>query len=338
MNDFVEIHKIIDITLRRLWLVILLAMAAAAIGYVVSQHQPRVYEATTTIMIGQLMQANELSRTDLLTNEVLAQTYADMALRQPVLQGVIDTLDLPQSWRELKSQIRAKFVDGTQLIQITAEANSTMQALTLTDEVARQLILLSAASGETKQDPEESAFVSQQLASLQTKIELGRRRLQSMEATMVAAFETQSIAKAQESQTAIDTLAELISNWESDYTQLVLRTRTEDRSNVLTIIEAAQANLRPIRPRTDLNIFLAGAVGFLLALGLILFRELRDDRLKSTTEVEHELGITALGAINNIAGKQEQDKLLLFQDPAAPSWKPTASFGAISNSRPPTGQ
>jgi len=318
MNDFVEIHKIIDITLRRLWLIVLLAMVAAALGYAVSQSQPRVYEATTTLMIGQLMQANELSRTDLLTNEVMAQTYADMALRQPVLQGVIDTLDLPQSWRELKSQIRAKLVGSTQLIQITAEANSTMQALTLADEVARQLMLLSSPSGKNKQDSEESEFVSQQLASLQTKIELGRSRLQSLEATMVESFETRSIQEAQELQTSIDTLEGLISHWESDYTQLLLHTKTEQRSNSLTVIEAAQANLSPIRPRTDLNIFLAGAVGFLLALGGILFRELRDDRLKSTAEVEHGLGITALGAIPNMTGKQEQDKLLLFQDPAAP--------------------
>lgn len=318
MNDFVEIHKIIDITLRRLWLIVLLAMVAAALGYAVSQSRPRVYEATTTLMIGQLMQANELSRTDLLTNEVMAQTYADMALRQPVLQGVIDSLDLTQSWRELKSQVRAKLVGGTQLIQITAEANSTMQALTLADEVARQLMLLSSPSGKNKQDSEESEFVSQQLASLQTKIELGRGRLQSLEATMVESFETRSIQEAQELQTSIDTLEGLISHWESDYTQLLLHTKTEQRSNSLTVIEAAQANLRPIRPRTDLNMFLAGAVGFLLALGGILFRELRDDRLKSTAEVENGLGITALGAIPNMTGKQEQDKLLLFQDPAAP--------------------
>jgi len=318
MNDYVELRKAIDITLRKLWLLILVALLAASIGYEASRWQIPVYEATTTIMVGQFIQATEISRTDLLTNEVLAQTYADMALRRPVLQGVVDTLDLPDTWRGLKTQVRAKRVEGTQLIQITAEAGSTELAQAIADEVARQLTLLSPKALQNPRKSQASEFVSEQVTNLQKKIELGRARLQELQADSVKAFELQSVEQIQQSQIAIDTLAALISNWESDYTQMLIYLENENRSNSLTIIESAQASSDPVRPRTDLNTALAGAVGFLLALGLVLFLGLRDDRLKSTDDISLLLGITALGAINNINGKHDQDKLLLAHDPASP--------------------
>ncbi|MEZ4662560.1 MAG: Wzz/FepE/Etk N-terminal domain-containing protein [Caldilineaceae bacterium] len=74
MNDFVEIRKAVDVLVRRLWLIILISLVAAGAGYGISKSQTPIYEATTTVMVGQLIQTDELSRTNLLTNEVLAKT------------------------------------------------------------------------------------------------------------------------------------------------------------------------------------------------------------------------------------------------------------------------
>lgn len=315
MSDYAELRKIIGITLRWLWLLILITLAAAALGYGVSQRQSRVYEATTTIMVGHLTQATELSRSDLMTNEILAQTYSDMALRQPILQGVIDTLDLSGTWRKLRKQVNAQIVEGTQLIQITAEADSTELAQTIADEVARQLILLSPTAVQNEERSKNHEFVKERLANLQTKIELGQKRLDTLETAMVVA---QTPQKIQELQSAMNTLEELVSKWESNYTQMLTYIERQSPSTSLTVVEPAQANPRPIRPRTDLNTLVASAVGFLFALGLVLLLEFKDDTLKSTDDLGLSLGLTALGAINNINGKHEESKLLLSQNPASP--------------------
>lgn len=319
MNDFVEIRKAVDVLMRRLWLIMLIALAAAAAGYAVSKAQTPIYEATTTVMVGQFIQADAFSRTDLLTSEVLAKTYTDMALRQPVLQQVVNSLELAISWRELRGQIEAKSMEGTQLFQITAHASSPEDARAIADEVARQLMRLRPVSEGAEELPVDAEVLRQQLANLQMKIELGRARLQTLEASSAASFEFQSIQQVSELQETIDTLKGLLTAWENEYAEISSQEDSERPSNALTIIEAAQIRPTPIFPRTNLNVALAGALGLLVALGLVILLEFRDTTLKSPEDVQHALGIPLLGAINKIGGKFPQDKLLLSQAAASPA-------------------
>jgi succinoglycan biosynthesis transport protein ExoP len=315
MNDYVELRKALNIVLRRWWLLILIPLIVAAMGNEVSQRQPSVYEATTTIMVGQFMQATELSRADLLTSEVLAQTYADMARRQPVLQGVVDVLGLSYSWRSLRRRIRVQLVEGTQLLEVKAEAGSTAQARAISDEVARQLILLSPTAMRNRERAESREFMSQRISNLQTRIEGAQARVDTLEEAIVQSGSAQQVV---ELQNAVNTLEGLIASWEANYTQMSIYMETENPSNSLTIIEPAQARPRPVRPRTHLNTVLAGAVGFVLALGLAVLLELWNHTLRSAVEVNTLLGTTVLGTISSIRGKRAQDKLLLYQEPAAP--------------------
>lgn len=315
MNDYVELRKAINIVRRRVWLLILIMLVAAAGGYTISQNQRPVYEATSTVMVGEIFQATDLSRANLLTSEVLARTYADMASRQPVLQGVIDTLGLPDTVRSLRKRIRVELVEGTQLIQISAEAGTPELARAIADEVAQRLILLSPTAMQNQERAANREFVSQRLANLQTKIELGQARLDTLGRTVV---ESQSAQQVQELQTTINTLEALVSSWESNYTQMLVYMEQGPPANSLTMIETAQANPRPVRPRIHFNTILAGAVGFFLALGLVFLLESWDDTLKSTEDVTRALGLTALGAIHAMVEEQPQKKLLLSQDPASP--------------------
>ena len=94
MKDFVELRRVMTIVLRRWWLLIALPILATAVGYLISTRQPSVYQATTTILIGQNIQSADVNRTDIQASEALALTYADLTVRQPILQNVIDKLNL----------------------------------------------------------------------------------------------------------------------------------------------------------------------------------------------------------------------------------------------------
>ncbi len=128
MNDFVELSRLVGVILRRWWLLVAFIAIGASIAYVMSQSQTPVYQATTTILVGQSIKSPQLVRTDLQTSDALVQTYVEMTHRQPVLEGVIAALQLNTSWDKLNKQVTASQVLGTQLIEIKVEAGSSRTA------------------------------------------------------------------------------------------------------------------------------------------------------------------------------------------------------------------
>ena len=74
MNDFEELRKIIATMLNWWWVIVTATIMGALIGYTVSQWQSPVYEATTTLLIGQSIQSTELDTRDMLASEQLALT------------------------------------------------------------------------------------------------------------------------------------------------------------------------------------------------------------------------------------------------------------------------
>lgn len=316
MNDFVELRQIIASIIRRWWLLVLMTGLAAAAGYTVSQRQTPVYTATTTIMVGQFIQATELNKVDILANQTLIQTYADMARRQPVLQAVIDDLNLtPLSWQTLKKRVKVQPVEGTQLFQIKVEEDSPEVARIIADEVARQLILLSPTTAEDQEKAENQKFARQRLKNLRTKIEARQEQLVALEAAMDTSL---SVQQTEDLQERINALENLVSGWENSYSQLLTFLERNNIFNSLTIIEPAQANPRPVRPQVEMNTIVAGAVGLVLALGLIFLLEFLDDTFKSTQELTKTLGVATLGVISRIKGRKDQNKLLAYQDAFAP--------------------
>ncbi|MBI1877584.1 MAG: polysaccharide biosynthesis tyrosine autokinase [Chloroflexi bacterium] len=315
MSDFVELRRYIAVVIRWWWLLILAIAVGAMIGYWVSQQQPRVYRASATIMVGQSIQATMLDSREIQTSEQLALTYANIARRQPVLQGVVDRLSLDDTWQRLKSRVKVAPVEGTQLLEITVEADSPEEAQVTTDEVAHQLILLSPTALKDQEKDENQRFVRQRLEDLQARIEAGQVRREELEAAMTGSLSAEQV---QELQAEINTLENLIANWENNFTQLLTIVDSEKSPNYLAVVEPAQADFEPVRPHVSLNTLLAGVVGLFLALGFILLMEYLDNTLKSVDDLSQSLGLTVLGAVGRIDGKQYQDKVIASQDPFSP--------------------
>ena len=170
MNDFIELRRLIVIALKRWWLILLMAALGASLGYSISRIQTRVYQATATMLIGQIFQSTSPDRADVQTSEALAQTYADIAHRQLVLQGVVEALDLNVTWQSLRKRVQVESVTGTQLLQVRVEADSPEVARRIADEVANQLILLRSANGEGGETDSGQSFIHQQVLDLEERI------------------------------------------------------------------------------------------------------------------------------------------------------------------------
>jgi len=73
-----------------------LAILGGGLTYYYSLQQPKIYQASATVLIDQ-RQTSSNSYYDTLVNERLSQTYTQMIVQQPTLEGVIQELNLDMS-------------------------------------------------------------------------------------------------------------------------------------------------------------------------------------------------------------------------------------------------
>ena len=309
MENYFEPRQVIATFLRWWWVLVLVTVIAVAIGYGFTQSQTPVYKARATVMVGEFIQASQISRDDIVARDAFTKAYADMALRQPVLDGAVEALNLDVSWRQLKDTVVVEIVESSPLIEISAEANSPQNAQAIAEEIANQMILLSQNKNE---EDSTRQFVQEEIENLQGRIEEGRKRLATLQAQ---ATYTTSSERLNELNLEIDTLQRFVTDWEDTYSRLLTLLESNVSQNSLTILEDAQANPKPVAPHLPLNMLLSSAIGFGLALGIIFLIDQFDDRIKTSKVLEQQLGLNYLGAITKMKGKNYDGKLIATQDP-----------------------
>jgi capsular exopolysaccharide synthesis family protein len=304
-----ELRAYVSIGLKWWWLFLIAMLLAAGISFVVSQSTTPIYQSTTTVMVGQSLKSTDPSTSDFLTSEKLAQTYSEIARRQPVLQATIEALNLPFTWQQLKGNVGVRLVQGTQLIEISVKDTVPSRAQAIADELARQLIRQSPTSAENVTTAQYTEFVQRQLGDLQIKIDAGEARLASLERDLGMALSSEEAGKIQD-QTA--TLQSQINTWQSNYAQL-LSYLGQTSPNYLSVVEPAQLPQVPIQPRTRQDVLLAAIVGLMIAGGVAFLIEYLDDTIKTPDDLAAGLGLVALGSIARLEGESYPEKLITRQ-------------------------
>ena len=315
MNDFIELRRVSAIILRRWWWLAFITVLGVLAGYVISRQQTPVYQATTTILVGDSIKSTNVDRVDIQVSEALVQTYVEVAHRQPVLQGVVTTLNLNGSWQALDKQIQVTQIESTQLIEIVVEGNSPEMARMIADEIVNQLILLSPTNSEGRDNESINTFNREQITSLQERIVTGQNRLLEIETAMSKSISEIELADLQREKA---TLNGLIVEWERNYTDMLLLTEPKRNPTQLSVIESAHSNNNQIRPRVQLNTLLGGALGMIIGLGLIFLLDFLDDTYKSLNDFSQSEEVNILGSIRKIKGRKLSDKIVARLHPHSP--------------------
>ena len=66
---------------------------------------------------------------------------------------------------------------------------------------------------------------------------------------------------------------------------------------MVNVVDTANLSTAPSSPNTRNNVILGGALGVLLAVGIILLQHYSNDTIKNTDDVEHYLGLNVLASI-----------------------------------------
>ena len=69
-----ELRYYVALLWRWLWLIVLAALVAAGAAFLISRQSPRIYQASTTLLIRQAQQSNSSDYYDLITSERLSST------------------------------------------------------------------------------------------------------------------------------------------------------------------------------------------------------------------------------------------------------------------------
>jgi succinoglycan biosynthesis transport protein ExoP len=298
------------------WLLVASAVLAAVSSYFVVSRQPPVYQATATLLIGRAFENPNISGGELTVGQQLAQTYADIARRQPVREGAMAALDL-----EWLPDYIARPVPYSQLLEIVVSDTDPGRAQAVADELANQLILQSPTAPRPEEQ-ERNTFVNDQLARLQTSIGETEAEIVDKQSQLEQAFSAREIADL-ESQIAA--LQNKLGTLQSNYANLLNNTQS-GAVNTLTLIEPASLPHEPVGPARLQTVLTASVIALALAAGTAFLLEYLDDTIKSSEDIKRITGLLALPSVPEIEADGNPHMLVALDQPRAPA---TEAFRAL---------
>ena len=137
-NDETEIDlKELFFVLLDKWLIILLCGligALGAFGYTKFMVTP-VYQSTTAIYMINKQDTSSVTYSDLQLSAVLTKDYIELSKDRTVLEQVIQELDLPMSYEQLRGLVSVTSAEETRVIYISVRHPDPYQAMAITEKV-----------------------------------------------------------------------------------------------------------------------------------------------------------------------------------------------------------
>jgi capsular polysaccharide biosynthesis protein len=125
---------VLKVLRRYIWLLLIISILAAAFGYFFSARQPKVYEASVTILVGQNQGlAENLNLTTAL--QEVANSMSKMISSRTVAEKVVADLGLEKSPEAVLGSLTAQPIQQTQLIEVTVNDNDPVQAAAIANGI-----------------------------------------------------------------------------------------------------------------------------------------------------------------------------------------------------------
>ena len=279
------------IVLARTWLplMVVVGVLAGAAAFGVSRLQQKVYEAKATLIVGQALSAANPDYTQLLVAQNLSSTYATIAKTRPILEGVIAEQALEITPGDLATMVQVDAPRDSALLTIAVQDTIPARAAAIANALAERLIAVSPTIQGRAAEFQES--VDRDLAATQSLIQATQAR-----ASALIAVED----RTPDQETELQALEGRLASLRSAYATL-LSFSSGSATNLLTIVELAEAPTESISPRTLLNTLLAAALGMLVVVGVAFLIEQLDDFIKDIDAVHAVTGLSTLGTIGRIA-------------------------------------
>lgn len=296
------------------WLLLLCAGTAGTVALTLGGES--VYEATATLVVGEALQDPNPDQAAIQASHLQALTFAELALRQAVLNPVAAELDVRGGWRDLQDQVEATAVIDTPFLEIAARASLPQQARAIANQVAHQLVEVQASVTPEGEDAEREQFLQGQLRTLEGKISATQNRVAELQSAL---SEPLTADQEETLRAELLSLEELLATWQGAYTDLAAFLQEQEEPRLLSILELGQADLTLDTRARVMRTAIAAIVGLLVGLGIVTVWERSKDTVKSEDDLAEELGITLLGAIRPLRGSGARQRLIAGEESADPA-------------------
>lgn len=135
-----QLTRYLRVVGRWWWLIVLGSLIGGGSAYGVSQLITPVYRADATLLINQTQTPGTIAYNDILTSERLTMTYRELISKRPVLETVVENLELDMTAGELASLLGVEVVDDTQLLRLSVEHQDPASARRLANATAQVFI------------------------------------------------------------------------------------------------------------------------------------------------------------------------------------------------------
>jgi capsular exopolysaccharide synthesis family protein len=239
------------------------------------------------------------------------------------------------------SEVRAKRIEAQQRLQASRGSNimstpdvvnnPTVQRL-LSDRATQEQLLSEARARYTNAHPsvvvaqarvnELNSQIQAAASSVRSSVEAEYRAAAGQEAALtreVGASTGRSLAEQDRSMT-YDALKHDMENNRAQYDQLLQRQREVSNSagvalNNISILDEASASSEPTSPKPRLNLIFGILLGLVVGIALAIGREMVDDRVDGSNELERKLNLISLGEIPLIRNLNPESALEQLDDP-----------------------
>lgn len=312
-----ELTQYIRLIRRWFWLILLLAIIAGGVSYLVNMNQPLVFEASTTISIGQYINSPNPNFGEIRTGIELAQTYAEIIRTYDVLQGTVDALNLPMSTTQLERLFSVQLISGTSLMVISVRHTDPNLAADIANGLAEQLIRKSPTN-LTEEQLQQVEFANAQIQALNAQIEEARDNLDEINAELLAAQDSDDITRLSLEKNIVVEQINSASATVAEFTSTVVS--LQQRTNSLEMVDRARIPTIASAANPTRAALLGAAVGAVLAFGLALLIEYLDNTIRTTEDAAQTLSLPVLGAVTKFGKKNDSypSKLISLQPSLSP--------------------
>lgn len=267
-----------------LWLILLGTVICTGTTYVISSDMTPVYQAAALVQVNG---SGSSSNNDVYSNQALAVSDALLITSTDVLKEVAQRLP-SVSFNQLVSSVSASPKDGSQIIEVRAQASNAQQAADIANEVVKVYIQLQVAK-TTAGLQSYADQLSQNLAAAKANVETAQGQLVALQNSKAPAGK-------------ISQQEDILNSNQAGYNSLLATYRQVQlqelqAADMLSGVQAATPPNAPSSPHVMINTIVAAAMGLLLMIVLALLLDWVDMTIKTPEDVVQLARLETLGSV-----------------------------------------
>lgn len=318
-SSVTEIKEYLYIFWSWSWLIILFGLLAGLAAYVVSIQTTPIYQTSTRLLVSDPPAMRSMDYSGIVSSQTLIGTYAKMLVDRPVLQGVIEQLNLPMTSDELKPSITVEIISGTQLLLVSVRNPNPLLAADIANTIAAVFTQrIRDLQAERYSSTREG--LAQRVTEMEKKVsETSTAIMAQRQAEGISTDVTDTTNRVVSPQ--LLQLESRLTEYQRLYSELVtnfeqVRLAEAQTSTNVFVSEPATVSRSPISPNTSRSTMLAVVVGMMLAVGLVFAIEYLDDTIKNPEDIRRKFNLPVLGMIAH--HKAVDGKPISLSEPRSP--------------------